>query len=114
MKLTLQNGYPYPFPTDLTQAQDDEIAGEAGGIYLEIHGVTSFQWLHTVTVEFDLLAFEVAKAQTGWKEWGSDYPHVLEAKTSAEDGYAHPAIIVGDKAYCGFMLHAEDTPTPTR
>jgi hypothetical protein len=108
MLLTLQNGYPFPYPTDLTEAQGDEISSDAASHRVTLRGVTHFQWLHTVTVEFDgPLAFEAAKKLTGWADWGSDYPHVLEAKTSPEDGYAHPAIIIGDKAYCGFMLIAD-------
>jgi hypothetical protein len=100
MQLTLQNGYPYPYP--LGAALDDALADAAAGKWLVLKGVAHFQWLHTVTVEFeDHAALLAAEQITGWERWG---PLVLEAKTSSEDGYDHPAIVTHNTAYCGFML----------
>jgi hypothetical protein len=110
MLLTLQNGYPFPYPTDLSDAEQDDIADEAAGYSVDIPGVVHFEWKHTVTVEFDgLLSANAARDATGWETWGND-PKILEAKTSAADGYGHPAIIIGPTAYCGFMLSLEEPP----
>jgi hypothetical protein len=99
MNLILINGYPYPYPAD---APDDDSLMQPNGPV--IRGVKHFEWLHTVTVEFeDLQSFTNAKAATGWKDWGTK-GLVLEATTSAADGYGHPAIVVNDVAYCGFIL----------
>jgi hypothetical protein len=105
MKLVLTNGYPYPYPENLSEAESEAIASNAGGNRLEIPNVISFQWLHTVTVQLrdDFGIWLGAQQMTGWEVW-DDKRSVLEAKTSSEDGYGHPAIIVGDMAYCGFML----------
>ena len=102
MILHLRNGYPYPYPDNLTEAEQESISMSAAGNELEIHGVAHFEWLHTVTVEFtDDEALERAARLTGWGDW--DY-RVLEAPTSSGDGYDHPAIVVGGMAYCGFIL----------
>lgn len=107
MNLVLINGYPYPFPDGLPETEQEEISQAAAGVQLVLEGVTHFEWLHTVTVEFkDLLSFTNAKAATGWKDW-STTELVLEATTSAADGYGHPAIVVNDVAYCGFILEGE-------
>lgn len=113
--LTLQNGYPSPYPEGLTDEESDEIADNVTS--LDIVGVVAFQWLHTITIEFaDQASYDAAKALTGWTPWS---PLVLEAQSSAAEGYAHPAILAGDKAYCGFMLTLaepaeaeEPAPTP--
>ena len=100
MKIVLGNGYPYPFP--VLPAQQEAASEAAGGISLEIKGVNHFEWRHTLTVEFDSFeALQAAQVATGWEHWEG---LVLEASVSVEDGYAHPAIIAGDWAYCGFML----------
>ncbi|MEB8514713.1 hypothetical protein [Acidithiobacillus ferriphilus] len=105
MRLILRNGYPYPYPPQTSEVEDETHSANAGGITLELPGVVHFEWLHTVTVEFENDdAFEHAQRITGWTTWS---PRVLEAKTSAADGYQHPAIIAGDFAYCGFNLVAE-------
>jgi hypothetical protein len=107
MLLTLQNGYPYPYPLHLTSKQNEEIDAEAASFTTEFKGVVTFQWLHTVTIGFDgLVNATAARDATGWEIWGGD-PLVLEAKTSGPDGYDHPAIIVGPVAYCGFILSDE-------
>lgn len=104
MRLTLQNGYPYPYPTGISEAEAEDIADNLAT--LELHGVTHFEWLHTVTVEFDnVLSVLEAQAKTGWKTW--DNGLVLEAPQSAADGYGHPAIIARDTAYCGFILQED-------
>lgn len=106
MKLTLTNGYPYPYPDGLSDEEADDISEAAGGIALVLHGVKHFQWLHTVTVEFENWYYlYAADTATGWKTW--DNGLVLEAPISAADGYGHPAIIVGDTAYCGLILGEE-------
>ena len=105
MKLILTNGYPYPYPNGLTPDLEDALSNAAPSIRLELAGVTHFEWLHTVTVKFvDDNAESSARVSTGWSDWS---PGVLEAQTSSGDGYDHPAIIVGDVAYCGFQLRAD-------
>ena len=102
MKLTLTNAYPYPYPEGLTEAEQEAITERCGDFNLEINGVVHFQWLHTVTVEFHYINdCNAAEKLYGWKPWSF---RVLEAPTSSADGYDHPAIIVKDKAYCGFIL----------
>ena len=99
MQLLLTNGYPYPCPDDFDSEKEEY---DARDYEVQLTGITHFEWLHTVTVEFSTIeAYEEAKAKTGWTDWSY---RVLEANTSAKDGYNHPAIIVGDKAYCGFIL----------
>jgi hypothetical protein len=104
MKLILTNGYPYPYPKDATDDRQLELCEQAPGNTLQIPGVVNFEWKHTVTVQFaDSERCELAREFTGWESW-SESPPTLEARTSAGDGYDHPAIIAGDMAYCGFML----------
>ena len=114
MKLILQNGYPAPWPKDKPQDVLDAYGEEAAGVTLTLEGVIYFQWLHVLLVEFESReAAEKAKALTGWTWWDewTDVPCTLEARTSPEDGYAHPAIVaaqaydgVPNTAYCGFLL----------
>ena len=108
MRLRLTNGYPYPWPDHLPEAEQEAISLVAPGNQFRIEGVKHFEWLHTVTVEFeeDWQLFK-ARDATGWGIW-SDC--ILEAPTSASDGYDHPAIIVGNMAYCGFILENDDAP----
>lgn len=102
--LTLQNGYPSPYPENLSEAEQEEISENVTS--LNIAGVVNFQWLHTITIEFaDQASYDAAKALTGWTPWSA---LVLEAQSSGPEGYDHPAIIAGDKAYCGFMLTPAD------
>ena len=105
MRLRMTNGYPYPYPQGLSEAEQDEINDRAAGEDLLLDGVNHFEWLHTVTVEFDnVLSLLEAQGKTGWQLFGSGHNCILEAPTSLADGYGHPAIIVGDRAYCGFIL----------
>lgn len=103
MRLILTNGYPFPYPTGLLSPDEEEKVNEAAtGKTFEINGIRHFEMKHTVTVEFvDFESFEISQHLTSWPKW-SDL--TLEAKASAEDGYQHPAIVVGDTAYCGFIL----------
>lgn len=102
MRLILRNGYPYPYPKNASEAEHETHSSNAGGIMLDIPGVVHFEWLHSVTVEFaDDEAFDHAQRTTGWKTWSY---RVLEAQTSAADGYHHPAIIAANCAFCGFNL----------
>lgn len=104
MKLILRNGYPFPYPSGLSEQQQEAIADAASGNRLELASVIHFEWLHELTIEFaSEAAFCAAQAVTGWNAWPSD-DYILVAKTSAEDGYGHPAIVAGDMAYCGFIL----------
>ncbi|SOE87964.1 hypothetical protein SAMN05446927_6553 [Caballeronia arationis] len=76
---------------------------------LDIEGVKNFQWAHHLVVQFeDRDRFTVAKQLTGWTVW-DQRELVLEAQISSEEGFEHPAIIVNDKAYCGFMVVPELT-----
>lgn len=103
MRLRLTNGYPYPYPQGLSEAEQEAISEAAASKQLVLDDVVHFEWLHTVTVEFaPLHALNRAIEATGWKSWNGAW--VLEAPTSLADGYGHPAIIVGDRAYCGFIL----------
>ena len=102
MKLILTNGYPFPYPANLTEAESDAINAAAAETTLEIHNVWVFERKHTVTVEFETYqAYLDAIDKTGWTNWSHT---VAEAKTSQDDGYEHPAIIAGNTAYCGFQL----------
>lgn len=108
MKLLLTNGYPFPYPADLSEAQQEAIAEAAPGRTLELPDVAAFEWKHTVTVQIRNTnkAWLAAQSITKWKIYDETHA-VLEAPTSAGDGYDHPAIIVGDTAYCGFQLIAD-------
>lgn len=112
-ELHLTNGYPSPYPENLTEAEQEEISENT--VSTIIYGVVNFEWLHTITVEFaDEEAYERARALTGWTRWDD---LVLEAPNSSEEGYAHPAIIAGisddeKKAYCGFMLVPQEGDAP--
>lgn len=104
MNLIMSNGYPFPYPDGLTEAQQEEISQAAPAYRLVIAGVTHFEQKHTTTVEFrDTDSYLTAKAITGWAAW-CDLKLVLEAPTSAADGYDYPAIVVGKVAYCGHQL----------
>lgn len=77
MKLILTNGYPFPYPNDIDAGDADRIGEDAAGHRFTLEGVTTVQFMHTVTVEFkDKEAFEAAQKATGWTEWS---PLVLEA-----------------------------------
>jgi len=103
MNLILRNCYPYPYPQDATEAEQEAISDEAGAGELVLADVIHFEWLHTVTVEFATFdAWAAAQQATGWKSW--DTPLTLEAPTSGPEGYEHPAIIAAGKAWCGFGL----------
>ena len=78
MKLILTHGYPFPYPNDIDAGDADAIGAAAAGDRLTLEGVTSVQFMHTVTVEFkDAAAFDAAQKATGWAEWS---PLVLEAR----------------------------------
>ncbi|MFN5745590.1 MAG: hypothetical protein ACK443_05825 [Methylococcaceae bacterium] len=101
MHLQLMNEYPYPW-VEPSDPDADPCLNRTGPV---IPDVIQFEWLHTLTVEFkDQKAFDDAREFTGWKRWGSKL--ILEAETSAEDGYDHPAIVLPaqGRAYCGFYL----------
>ena len=114
MKLMLSNGYPMPFPTHLSEANQEAINLAAGEAQLHIVDVTAVQQLHTVTVEFTSReAMERACFQTHWPVWSDlDDRWILEVPTSSDDGYAHPAWVTGttvdgdQTAWCGFFLEA--------
>lgn len=100
MKLYLRNEYPFPFvPPD--DPDDDPCLRIQGPI---IEGVTNFEWVHTLTIEFkDRKAFDKAREAFGWTRWSG---LVLEADLSSGDGYDHPAIVSTKygRAWCGFMI----------
>lgn len=106
MRLRLLNGYPFPFPTKLPLQDQEDISEAAASKSMELRGVLHFEWLHTLTVEFRSWgACNDAANRTGWKPYSY---LVLEATTSPGDGYDHPAIVVGNTAYCGFVLEQEN------
>jgi hypothetical protein len=108
MHLTLTNGYPFPYPSDVRAADVDRFAKEASGNVLHVEAVIGFEWKYTLTIEF--ANTDVGRASRdrmlalGWCNWGPPGALVLEAPTSAPDGYGHPAIIAGAFAYCGFIV----------
>jgi hypothetical protein len=104
MKLQLRNAYPFPYPSCLTEAQALTLAEAAQGLFLTLDGVLHFEWLHTVTIEFSTPnAMRAARSLTGWRRYDST-ANILEAPTSSNDGYNHPAILARGRAYCGFVL----------
>ena len=83
MKLILSHGYPFPYPDGFAVggghhvAEADALAQAASGHRFTLDGVTTVQFMHTVTVEFkDKSACQKAQKATGWAEWS---PLVLEA-----------------------------------
>lgn len=102
MKLTLQNGYPYPFPAGLTEQENNEITANASSERITLEGVRHVEWLYAFTVAFESEeAFELARQKTGWQVYGD---LTLEANTSSADGYDQPAIIAAGMAYCGLVV----------
>ncbi|RRD55754.1 hypothetical protein EII20_13850 [Comamonadaceae bacterium OH2545_COT-014] len=97
MKLVLENGYPLIEPPGFDLDAYDCLEHR-----VVIEGVCHFEWKHTLTVEFETLqACHHAQQLSGWKPWSYK---VLEAEINPDAGYGHPAIVYGDKAFCGFML----------
>lgn len=103
MKLILQNGYPYPFPEGFDVEKEGYDCREFS---VEIEGVIHFEWKYELTIEFKTYAqAKQYSEQLGWPFWTDDRSlAILSAPYSEADGYEAPAIIVGDKAYCGFIL----------
>ena len=99
MELILTNGYPLIFP----ETQDDLNNYDAREYFIKIPGVIHFEWKYELTVEFaDHRALKKAQEITGWPVYQAN---ILTAPYDDKDGYEAPAIIVKDKAYCGFILH---------
>lgn len=98
MRLLLSNGYPYPIPQGFNFDNYDSRSH-----YTVVHDVAHFEWLHTLTIEFTSNeACARAEQLSGcWTHWSY---LVLQAVVSSADGYEHPAIIFGNKAFCGFRL----------
>lgn len=71
-----------------------------------IDDVRHFEWKYELTIEFsDYSTAKIAHMRTGWPFWSGDRARpILSAPFSADDGYEAPAIIVGNIAYCGFIL----------
>jgi hypothetical protein len=102
IKLVLSNGYPHPYPSHLPAQEQDAINENLTELVLL--GVVHFEWKYLPTIEFETPALaELARSITGWDYWEGN-PDILAANYSVEDGYEHPALIVADKAYCGFIL----------
>lgn len=104
MKLVLVSGYPYPWPEGFDSNDYDPRSQE-----FTLSGVVHFEWRHTLTVEFDSLedAEWALENSGGYWHWWDKSCCILEAATSPDDGYNHPAILYGDKAWCGFILEEE-------
>lgn len=105
MKLILRNGYPHPYPKDATEQEQNKHAEHAGENRVEISGVHSVEVMHEFTVKFvDWDHMVAAQAQTGWEVY-SESDNILCAPTSRDEGYdLCSAVIVKDKAYCGFWV----------
>lgn len=94
-------------PARLTAEQNDAVIEEASTSTIKLTGVAAFQWLRTVTVEFQAKEnYELTMTIARWQSWLSWVPWTFEASSSVYDGYEHPAIIAEDKAYYGFFLEA--------
>lgn len=105
MKLILGDAYPFPYPSHLSEDEQDEINQNERGPQVTLDDVKLVEWRFTLTVEFsDHVAMRKAQAVTGWQQWGVDA--ILEAATSRDDGREFPAIVIGDKAYCQMILEA--------
>lgn len=105
MKLILGDAYPFPYPVDATEDEQDEINNSERGPQVTLEGVKFVEWRFTLTVEFvDHDAMRAAEAVTGWPQWGGGA--ILEAATSASDGREFPAVVIGGKAYCQMILEA--------
>jgi hypothetical protein len=104
MKLILTDGYAFPWPQDLSQAEADRLCDEAHERSLTLEGVKAFEMKYTVTVEFDdVPSYFAAKVSTGWAEWDRD-GLILEATTSAKEGNEFPALVANGFAWCGIYL----------
>ena len=105
MKMILENGYPFPYPANLSETEQEAISETARGVSITLKGIKGVEWLHTLTVEFHTSEAMKYGLVLGWKPWGNG--NVLEVPTSGPDGYDHPALIAGNRAYCGFILADE-------
>jgi len=101
VKLTLHNGYPYPYDLDISDELSESISNDCCNHQIELDGVVNLQILPTVTVEFkDEESYRKAKELTGWESWGDEL--VLEAPQA--EGY----IGVGLVAKVPYRLEAQD------
>lgn len=98
MRLSLENGYPYPIPDGFDLKAHD---CRSHGVVIE--DVVHFEWRYTLTIEFgSAQSCDRAQQLSGcWTQWSYN---VLEAVVNADEGYEHPAIVFGGMAYCGFVL----------
>lgn len=69
MRLTLQNGYPYPLPPGF-----DFDAHNPHMHWVSFDGVRHFEWLHTLTIEFDTQegARQAIESSGGAWTWWAD------------------------------------------
>lgn len=112
MNLELSYGYPYPYPLSMTHALHTELTEAAPAYRLVVKGVSSFQQKLDATIQFiDEAAFNAAQAITGWKRSGEGVLEVPTYYRNMHDAYKHPAIIVGNIAYCAYQL-VEVDPQP--
>lgn len=109
MKLILGNGYPFPYPDYLSEVELNAINETAPSISMAIDNVRGIEWKYTLTVEFDTLEhLQEAEKLTGWPRWGRcEFYYILEAFVSVLDGYDHPAVVVGGKAFCALMVRED-------
>lgn len=101
----LGDGYPYPYPIDSDDELDAILQGEMAVEDLRLKGVDSVEWRFELTIKFvDRASYDSAKAATGWEAY-DDRALILSATLSGPDGRdGMPALIVGDKAYCRWMI----------
>jgi len=108
MRFILSSGFPFPYPENLTPEAQDAISEEAHCVELELAGVVHFEWRYALTIQFtDLEAMRAAQELTGWEVYERGQ-FILAAFTDESEGYGHPAIIAGDKSYCGFILKGDE------
>ncbi|MFG1227126.1 hypothetical protein [Xanthobacter wiegelii] len=103
--LILGDGYPYPYPEGLTEQEQDDLAASLAVEDMRLKGVVSVEWRFELTIEFvDRESYDAAKATTGWEAW-DEGALLLSATLEGREGRGDiPALIVGDKAYCRWMI----------
>lgn len=104
-ELALGDGYPFPYPTDSDEELDAIIEGEMAVEDLILKGVDSLEWRFEWTIQFvDQASYDAAKAATGWEAYDAAALILSITLSGSEGRDGMPALIVGDKAYCRWML----------
>lgn len=107
LDFVLGDGFPHPYPEGLSEEEQEEISSNLAVEDLRLKGIGSVEWRFEMTIQFvDRASYDDAKAATGWEAW-DEAALILSIRLDGRDGRGDmPAIIVGDKAYCRWMLTA--------